>query len=185
MKLIIGLGNIGKDYENTYHNCGFMVVDKLLADFGAKKGKKECDAEVFECNIEGEKVIFAKPQTYMNNSGRSVAALQKKYDIFGEAVVVIHDDMDIEPGLVRIRNSGSAGSHNGMKSVLAYAADNNFLRFRVGIGRPTNGQMFIDYVVSKIPKNSEVFDGIERCKEAVKDLILGNTFEGVRTKYSK
>ena len=149
MKLVIGLGNIGKDYETTYHNCGFLVVDKLLKEYGICKSKKECDAEVFECNVNGEKVIFAKPQTYMNNSGRSFAALQKKYCDEAKDIAVVHDDMDIEPGLVRIRDSGSAGSHNGMKSVLAYASGSNFVRFRVGIGRPTNGQLFIDYVVSK------------------------------------
>ena len=185
MKLIIGLGNFGNDYENTYHNCGFLVVDKLLAEFGVQKGKKECDAIVFECNINGEKVIFAKPQTYMNNSGRSLASLEKKYGVKGEDIAIIHDDMDIEPGIVRIRDSGSAGSHNGMKSILAFATSPNFLRFRVGIGRPQNGQMYVDYVVSKIPKNSEVYIGAQKCSEAVKDWILGESFERVRTKYSK
>ena len=185
MKIIIGLGNKGKEYENTYHNCGFMVVDELLQSFGVHKGKKECDAEVFECNINGEKVLFAKPQTYMNNSGISYAALQKKYKVESKDIAVIHDDMDIERGLIRIRDAGSAGSHNGMKSILAYASETNFVRFRVGIGRPDNGQLFVDYVLSKIPKNSETFEGIKKCALAVKEYISGESFETVRTKYSK
>ena len=185
MKIIIGLGNIGKEYERTYHNCGFLVVDKLLSIFNISKSKKECSAEVFETNVNGDKIIFAKPQTYMNNSGISFAALEKKYGANTSDMIVIHDDMDIEPGLVRIRNSGSAGTHNGMKSVLAFAASQDFIRFRVGIGRPQNGQMFIDYVVSKMPKDSPVQSGIDKCADAIKEYILGENFENIRAKYSK
>lgn len=185
MKLIIGLGNIGKNYENTYHNCGFLVVDKLLDEFGVHGGKKQCDAEIFECNIGGEKVIFAKPQTYMNASGKSFAALQKKYKLNAADIAVVYDDMDIEPGNVRIRNNGSAGTHNGMKSVLALCDGTDFLRFRVGTGRPQNEQLIVDYVLSPIPKKSQVFDGIEKCVQAIKELLMGETFEIVRTKYSK
>ena len=185
MKVIIGLGNIGKEYENTYHNCGFLVVDKLLSEFSLSGGKKQCDAIVYETNINGEKVIFAKPQTYMNASGKSFAALQSKYGVKASDISVVYDDMDIEPGNVRIRNNGSAGTHNGMKSVLSLCNGNDFLRFRVGTGRPQNEQLIVDYVLSPIPKKSPVFDGIEKCAQAIKELLLGETFEIVRTKYSK
>lgn len=185
MKLVIGLGNFGKEYEKTHHNVGFLVVDKLKEFFDAKKEKNECEAIVSECNCNGEKIMFAKPTTFMNNSGRALRALQNKYNVPAEDTIIIYDDMDIEPGLVRIRNSGSAGTHNGMKSIIAFANGNNFLRFRVGTGRPTNGQTIIDYVLSRIPNDSKIYDGIDHCTEAVKTLLEGETFEIVRTKFSK
>ena len=185
MKLVIGLGNIGKEYEKTHHNVGFLVVDALKQKFNITKEKKECDAIVSECNIGGEKVVFAKPTTFMNASGRALCALQKKYGVPACDTIIVHDDMDIEPGFVRIRNSGSAGTHNGMKSILAFANGDNFVRFRVGIGRPQTEQTIVDYVLDHIPNGSKIYEGISCCVEALSDLLNGTTLEMIQTKYSK
>ncbi len=140
MKLIVGLGNIGKEYENTNHNAGFMVLGKVTERLGVKINNRGCEADYCEYRNEIDKFIFAMPRTYMNESGKSVKSFMKKFNIDISNVLVIVDDIDQNPGEVRLRKSGSAGTHNGLKSIIAETGNQNFLRVRVGIGKQNEHQ---------------------------------------------
>lgn len=151
MKLIVGLGNPGKQYEKTRHNAGFMVLDamaeKLKVTFDQNKFKG-LYTQVF---VQGQKALLLKPQTFMNNSGESVIAIMRYYDIAVEDVCIIYDDLDLPIGKLRLREQGSAGGQNGVKSILRYVGTQNIRRIRVGIGKdpyiPT-----VDYVLGKVKK---------------------------------
>lgn len=146
MKLIVGLGNPGEQYEKTRHNLGFMIVEQFLKDFEPLKDTLWTNNNRFKSDIaeitwqpkhrEVEKVILAKPKTYMNNSGLAVGALAAFYKIAPEDLWVIHDDVDLRLGTLRIRNGGGSGGHRGIESLLTVFPEGNFWRFRCGIGRP-------------------------------------------------
>ena len=148
MLIIVGLGNPGLTYRNTYHNTGFAVVDKLAQQKGAKFDHRFCLAKVCEMYVKGEKVVLAKPQTYMNLSGDSVRQLVGRYRADPTEVVVVYDDIDLQAGAVRMRERGSAGTHNGMRSVVNAIGENS-VRLRVGIGRPEGQIALYDYVLSR------------------------------------
>lgn len=131
--LIVGLGNPGAEYVRTRHNVGFMAIDAIAGDDATWRMEKE--ALTFATNIGGHRVIFVKPQTYMNNSGRAVGALMRFYKVPLENLVVIHDDMDLAPGRVREKTGGGSAGHNGIKSIDA-AVGNDYRRIRIGIGHP-------------------------------------------------
>src|ERR1044071_8888652 len=135
MVLIVGLGNPGKEYEGTRHNLGFMVIDKLADDCGAEVKSRECQSRVARAEIEGCGVKLVKPQTYMNLSGEAVACLFAKHRLAepGEKLIVISDDLALPLGKIRIRASGSAGGHNGLKSIIGALGTSEFTRLRIGI----------------------------------------------------
>ena len=173
MYLIVGLGNPEEDYSKTRHNMGFNVINKLADKYKIEVNKKKFDGLYGNGIIEGEKVILLKPQTYMNLSGKSIIQCVNFYKIPLENIIVIYDDIDIEPGLIRVRRHGSGGSHNGMKSVIEELNSEEFIRVRVGIGKPEyNGDM-INYVIGAVPKEEieELQRGVEKAKDAVVELI--------------
>lgn len=133
MYLIVGLGNPEAKYETTFHNMGFLAVGEAAEKLGVKFKKKECEASVAEAFIGGEKVVLARPVTYMNASGRAVKQLVSKYKIPLENLIVVYDDYDLPKGHIRIRASGSAGTHNGMRSIIGELGTGEFARVRVGI----------------------------------------------------
>lgn len=184
MKLIVGLGNIGKEYAQTNHNAGFMVVDRVAEMLGESIKKSGCEAEYAEFNKNGERFILAKPTTFMNESGRSVKSFMKKYDIDIEDVLVINDDIDLEPGFVRIRKQGSAGTHNGLKSIIRETGSAEFKRVRVGIGSKNPNQDLASFVLAKMRMTEEQKQGLEKAAEAVYDYILGDTIDMVMSKYN-
>lgn len=184
MKLVVGLGNIGKEYENTYHNAGFITIDAVASELGVKFNNRSCDADWGDTNYKGEKVILAKPRTYMNLSGKSVNSFMKKYNINISDVLVIVDDIDQEVGGIRIRKTGSAGTHNGLKSIIAETGGKDFLRVRVGIGKQREHQDLKDFVLSKIKMTDEQKSGFERAKLAVIDILSGESVDSVMTKYN-
>ena len=147
MLIIAGLGNPGKEYENTRHNAGFMVLDaladKLGADISEKKHKALCGKAV----IGGQKVILLKPQTYMNSSGESIRAAADYYKVDPEDILVVYDDISLAPGQIRIRKKGSAGGHNGIKNIIAMTGTQNFMRIKVGVGEKPKGWDLADYVL--------------------------------------
>ena len=151
MLIIVGLGNPGLTYRNTYHNTGFNTVDKLVAAKGGVYKRRICKAKVCEMYVKGEKIVVAKPQTYMNLSGESVRALLAYYNAKPREVVVVYDDIDLEQGALRMREKGSAGTHNGMRSVVGCVGE-DVVRLRIGIGRPTGQMSLINYVLSR-PKD--------------------------------
>ncbi|MBQ8451960.1 MAG: aminoacyl-tRNA hydrolase [Clostridia bacterium] len=184
MKLIVGLGNIGEEYSKTVHNAGFMVIDRLAEMISAKFSKRGCDADYAEVNVFGEKFILAKPRTYMNESGRSVNSFLKKFKIDLSDVLVINDDIDLEPGKIRIRKAGSAGTHNGLKSIIREVGSENFARIRVGVGKQKEHQDLADFVLSKMFMSDEQKRGLENATMAVFDYVNGKTIDDIMTKFN-
>lgn len=155
MKVIAGLGNPGKDYQRTRHNVGFMVIDELVEKLKASPYKIKFQALIAEANIKGEKVLLVKPQTYMNNSGDSLREILNFYKIPPEDLIVIYDDIDIGFATLRIRKKGSAGSHNGMKSIIYQIQADTFPRVRIGVGKKHPNQDLANFVLSNFAKEEE------------------------------
>ncbi|MFH1541640.1 MAG: aminoacyl-tRNA hydrolase [bacterium] len=173
MYLIVGLGNPGAEYENTRHNLGFKVIDELAARFQLTAFKKKLNSEIAEIKINNHKVILAKPQTFMNNSGVAVRALMSWYKFKPENLIVIYDDVDLEVGQLRVRDKGNAGGHHGIESVIQHLGTTQFGRVRIGIGREGYGDV-ADYVLQAIPHSqSEILaEAVTKAAEAVESSIL-------------
>lgn len=186
MYLIVGLGNPEKKYEKTFHNMGFIVAGDVAETLGAKFKKKECEASVAEAFVGGEKVIIARPVTYMNNSGRAVKQLAAKYKATPEKTLIIYDDYDIQKGKIRIRPEGSAGTHNGMRSVIGETGWKNFPRVRVGIRDEEVNIPIIDYVLSEVKKEDyPLFEtACKKAAEAVCAFLNGMKIEDVMSRYN-
>jgi PTH1 family peptidyl-tRNA hydrolase len=184
MKLIVGLGNIGKEYADTNHNAGFMVIDRVAEMLGENIKKTGCDADYAEFNKNGEKIILAKPRTYMNESGRAVKSFMKKYGFEIGDVLVINDDIDLEPGFIRIRKSGSAGTHNGLKSIIRETGSGDFNRVRVGIGAKQEHQDLASFVLGKMKMTENQKLGLEKASSSVYDYILGSSVDEIMSKYN-
>ena len=154
MKLIVGLGNPGKEYEKTRHNSGFMAMDYLADRLGVSITTKKWNAMVETVRIEGQAVLLMKPLTYMNNSGSAVSQAVEYYKIDPEDILVMHDDMDLPTGSLRIRKKGSAGGQKGMKSIIDCLGTNEICRIRIGVGHSARGEHeeVPDWVLSPVPK---------------------------------
>ncbi len=187
MKLIVGLGNPTAEYKNTYHNLGFMCVEKVADLLGVEFSKTKCRAEITECKIGSEKVILAKPQTYMNLSGQSVRELMTFYKIPAKDLLVIYDDFDLFKGFVRIREKGSAGTHNGMRNIIAEIGTGDFPRVRVGF-KPTDGKpiTLLNYVLSGIAlEDKPVYEkAITVAGEAGTAFAKGENIQDIMQKYN-
>lgn len=154
MKIIVGLGNPGKEYENTKHNLGFMFVDYLSKKYNLNEFKKFKNSKITEDIIEGQKVIFAKPQTYMNLSGNAVLELKKWFKVENKDIIIIYDDFDIPFESVRFREKGTGGTHNGMKDIILKLSDTNIPRLRIGTGGlKKDKEEVISFVLSKFSKD--------------------------------
>lgn len=186
MYIIVGLGNPEEKYLKTFHNMGYLAAGDVADKLGVKFKKKECESYVAEANINGEKVIIARPVTYMNASGRAVKQLLAKYKTDSSHLVVIYDDYDIPKASVRIRPSGSAGTHNGMRSVIAEIGTQNFARIRIGIRDPEVNIPIINYVLSEVRKDDyELFiSACGRAADAAIALAGGEPIENVMTKFN-
>ena len=186
MYLIVGLGNPEKRYEKTFHNMGFICVGDLVEKLGVKFKKTECEASVAEAFIGGEKVIVARPLTYMNNSGRAVKQLVAKYKVPEQNLLVIYDDYDLPKGKIRIRAGGSAGTHNGMRSIIGSTGFTAFPRIRVGIKDESVEIPIIDYVLSEIKKaDYPLFaEAADKAAEAAKAFASGNSIDLVMNRFN-
>ena len=186
MYLIVGLGNPDKKYEKTFHNMGYIAVGDAAAAFDVKFKKKECEASVAEAFVNGEKIIFARPLTYMNNSGRAVKQLMSKYKIEESHLLVIYDDYDLPKGKVRIRASGSAGTHNGMRSIIGETGLQNFPRIRIGIKDEAVNIPIINYVLSEVKKEDYPLfaEACQKAGEAAAEFAKGMDIEKVMCKYN-
>ena len=176
MKLIVGLGNPGPEYDRTRHNMGFKVIDKLSAKYSIEVNHSKFKGMYGTGLINGEKIILFKPYTYMNLSGEAVEQIAAFYKVDLEDLIVIYDDIDIAPGLIRIRKSGSAGSHNGMESVTQMMGSTAFPRVRVGTGKPDNTDHLIEYVIGAIDEDEKPLleEGIQKAADAVSMIIEEN-----------
>ena len=152
-RLIVGLGNPGTKYADNRHNIGFMCLDHFAQNLNLTFARSRCQAKVAEGRIADRATIFAKPQTFMNNSGDSVGGLVRKFKVKRENLIIIHDDMDLPSGRIRIRLGGSSGGHHGINSIIEHLGNQDFIRVRVGIGRPNgteSGKMGEDEVITYV-----------------------------------
>lgn len=186
MKWFVGLGNPGGAYERTRHNVGFMALDGFAKKWGISwKENGKCRSIIGEGNIQGTKVYLLKPQTYMNLSGEAVRAFMDYFKAPLEEMTVLYDDLDTTFGQIRLRYQGSAGGHNGIKSIIQHAGTQTFNRIRIGISRPLPGTNIADYVLSNFRK--EEFQQLEPLLDKVGDAmahLLDNHFERTMAKYN-
>lgn len=154
MYVIAGLGNPGKKYEKTRHNIGFITIDRLAEKHNINVDKLKFKALVGEGRISGQKIVLVKPQTFMNLSGESIQEVMNFYKLPPENLIVVYDDIDIELGTLRIRKSGSAGTHNGMRSIVQHLNSQDFPRIRIGMGGPKKGDL-VDFVIGGFTKDEE------------------------------
>ncbi|MBO9597987.1 MAG: aminoacyl-tRNA hydrolase [Cohnella sp.] len=185
MKWIVGLGNPGTAYANTRHNVGFMVIDELARRHGSDVSSSKCKALTGEVRIQGEKVALLKPMTYMNLSGESVRAFMDYYKVKLEDLIVVYDDLDTEVGRIRLRYQGSAGGHNGIKSIIQHTGTQTFNRIRIGISRPKPGIVISDYVLSPFAKaeQADVRRMVEEACDAI-EYAVAHPFEQTMAKFN-
>jgi peptidyl-tRNA hydrolase, PTH1 family len=188
MKLIVGLGNPGMGYSANRHNIGFLCLNHFAKRCGITLDKKQAHARVGTGVVGGMEVVLARPRTYMNASGLSVVQLMQKYDVNPEDLIVVHDDLDLPLGKIRLRPSSSSGGHKGANSIICALGTQDFIRIRVGIGRPlepgqTPEETIVDYVLGDFtPEERPVLeDAIRRVSEAIVCLIT----EGIKAAMNK
>ncbi|GBG10303.1 aminoacyl-tRNA hydrolase [Paenibacillus agaridevorans] len=186
MKWIVGLGNPGTQYRDTRHNVGFMVIDELAKRWGISVTGTKCKALIGEGNVGGTKVVLIKPMTYMNLSGESVRSFLDYFKADLADGIVVYDDLDTEIGKLRLRYQGSAGGHNGIKSLIQHLGTQTFDRIRMGISRPQPGMVISDYVLSPFPKaeRDKLADMIGNAADAA-EFALKATFEETMAKFNR
>lgn len=149
IKLIVGLGNPGQQYEKNRHNAGFLFLERLLFQSGGFWVKEaKFHGQVADVQVNKQRVVLLKPATFMNRSGQAVGAVMRYYKIQPEEVLVVHDELDFEAGFVKLKKNGGHAGHNGLRDIIAHLDSNDFYRLRIGIGRPTSGKTVADYVLS-------------------------------------
>ena len=185
MYLIVGLGNPEEEYGQTRHNMGFNTINKIAEKYDIKVNKSKFHGIYENAIIENQKVILLKPQTYMNLSGISIKEVMDFYKIDLKDILVIYDDMDIEPGKIKIRKKGGSGGHNGIKSIIENIGTEEFSRIRIGIGRPTPEKDKINYVIGaiSIEEKEKLEKGVEKSVEAVEE-ILKNGIDSAMNKFN-
>jgi PTH1 family peptidyl-tRNA hydrolase len=186
MKCIVGLGNIGKRFESTRHNIGFEVIDYILDRNNFSLDKQKFKGAYTIERLNQEKVMFIEPLTMMNLSGEAVAPLMDYYDIDVDDLIVLYDDLDLPQGEIRLRQKGSAGGHNGMKSIIKMLGTDQFKRIRIGVDRPSGGMSVPDYVLQKFSKQEMVTmeKVIEHSARAVESYIETSRFDQVMNEYN-
>lgn len=171
--VIVGLGNPGPEYVGTRHNAGFWCIDALADKHAVTMERRHRSAVIGEGNIETYPVVLVKPRTYVNRSGATISYLKARYALPTDKLLIVCDDINLPPGKLRLRRKGSAGGHNGIKSVIEAAGSQDFPRLRIGVGRPPEGTGQIEHVIGPMdPKDREVVDeAVERAAEAVACLL--------------
>ena len=185
--IIAGLGNIGAKYEKTRHNAGFLAIDYIARELSVKIDRVKFHSTVAEATIGGERVLLMKPSTLMNNSGVAIGEAAAFYKIPPERVLILHDEISFDPGVIRIRRKGSAGGHNGLKSIIAHLSSEEFPRIKIGVGKkPSPEYDLVDFVLGKfsdgdISAISERFSDIMNAAE----LIVAGNIDSAMNKFSK
>jgi PTH1 family peptidyl-tRNA hydrolase len=174
MKLIVGLGNPGSEYHMTPHNLGFMAIDRLGDACGKELSRREAQALIGFTELAGEQVLLAKPQTYMNLSGLSVARLLQNYELTPRDLLVLVDEINIPLGMMRIRPHGSAGGHNGLKSIIGALGADDFIRVRMGVGPDREVEDYVSYLLKPFrpAEKKLVAEMVDLAGEAVRVIIL-------------
>lgn len=186
MKLIFGLGNPGNKYKKTKHNIGFIAIDQIAENLGLTFKQTKFKSLYAEGRLGSEKIILIKPQTFMNLSGESVQPWMDYYNLTGEDIVVIYDDMDLPVGKIRLRVKGSSGGHNGMKSIIHQLGTKEFNRIRAGIGRPLPRQTVISHVMSQFPQEeiADMKEAVRDIEDAVKYWADNHTFQETMNEFN-
>lgn len=185
MYLIVGLGNPESDYARTRHNMGFDVINKLAKEYEIEMTRTKFDGIYGTGIIENEKVMLLKPQTFMNASGESIIQFKNFYKLDNSEILIVLDDIELEPGNIRIKRKGSAGSHNGLKSVVHSLQTEEFARIRVGVGKPEPNIELVEHVIGHIEDEEyiKLEEGIKKAKEAIVT-ILAKGIEFAMNKYN-
>ncbi len=185
MYLIVGLGNPEEEYARTRHNMGFDVINKLAEKQKIKVNKNKFNSLYGTGSIEDQKVILIKPQTFMNLSGTAIREFKNFYKVDNNHIVVIYDDLDIQPGIIKIRKKGGPGTHNGMKSVVTEIGTQEFPRVRIGIGNPTYKNDLLNYILTKIPEEDyKILDtATQNAAEAI-EIIITKGIDTAMNKYN-
>ena len=185
--IIAGLGNIGKQYERTRHNAGFIAIDYIAERLGARIDRVKFNSTITEVSLGGKRVLLMKPTTLMNNSGVAVGEAAAFYKIPAECVLILHDEISFDPGVIRIRRKGSAGGHNGLKSIIAHLSSEDFPRIKIGVGKkPSPDYDLVDFVLGKFPEAD-----LDLIKERLPDIfgaaeeIVSGRIDSAMNKYSK
>ena len=186
MQIIVGLGNPGKEYEHTRHNAGFDALDRLADKHGITIKTKKFQALIGDGTINGKRVILMKPQTFMNLSGNAVREIANFYNLTSDDFIVIYDDIDLDVGSIRVRAKGSAGGHNGIKSIIANLGDDKFNRVRVGVGAKKENSDLVDHVLGQMSKTDrkEFEDALDKAVAAVEE-TLENGIMSAMNKYNE
>jgi PTH1 family peptidyl-tRNA hydrolase len=185
IQIIAGLGNPGPEYETTRHNAGFWFVDNLAQRLNVSFNRdRSFNADVAKAKVAGSDVWLIKPQTYMNRSGQSVAALMRFYKLTAEQLLVVHDELDLMPGVIKMKKGGGTGGHNGLKDIQAHLSTSDWWRLRIGIGHPRElnlAQEVADFVLHKPSKEhlSEIEKAIERGLDVMPQLLSGEVARAV------
>lgn len=186
MKLIVGLGNPGDKYQGTRHNVGFDVIDALARQEGLKLTDQKFRSDYTIWRVGDEKVLLVKPYTFMNLSGEAVLPLMSYYNISPDELVVVYDDLDLEPGKLRLRQSGSAGGHNGVKSIIEMLGTQDFKRVKIGIGRPQYGRKVVDHVLQRFDTDDRALieQKIDQTTDLLRAWTKGETFVQLMNQYN-
>ena len=183
MFLIVGLGNPGKEYQNTRHNIGFDAIDVIAKKYKIELNRIKFKGVYGETFIEGEKVILLKPSTYMNLSGESIRSVMDFYKIKEEDVLVIYDDISLEVGRLRIRDKGSAGGHNGIKSIISHMGTEEFGRIKIGVGQPKGN--LVNYVLGNFAKEErQILDEVLEAVVSAAEVIIKEDVKEAMNKYN-
>ncbi len=177
MYIIVGLGNPGKEYQNTRHNIGFDVIDRLAGEEGIAVLEKKHKAIIGKGYVHGQKCVLAKPQTFMNLSGESVRELVDYYKVDESSeLILISDDISLDVGQIRVRKKGSAGGHNGLKNIISHLGHGDFMRVKVGVGEKPKGWDLADYVLGHFSgPERKIMDGAaDRAVEAIRMMVAGD-----------
>ena len=185
--IVVGLGNIGQEYDKTRHNAGFMAIDEFAKKHGAKIDRAKFHALVTEADIAGKRVLLMKPTTFMNNSGVAIAEAASFYKIPADRVIVLHDEISFDPGVIRIRRKGSAGGHNGLKSIIAHLGSDEFPRIKIGVGKkPSPDYDLVDFVLGRFSQaDLETLANKSADISAAIELMLDGKTEEAMNKYSR
>lgn len=185
MKMIVGLGNIGPQYTKSRHNTGFMTVEAFANEHGILLNNRKMEAKFGIGVVDGHKVIVVEPTTFMNESGRAVHPLMEYYDVAVEDVIIVHDDMDLPLGKIRFRDKGSAGGHNGIKSIIEHLGTKEFARLKVGIEHPKQVSV-VDYVLGKFTADQTPLlnQAIDKAEAGLLDWVNGMSIRDLENKYN-
>jgi PTH1 family peptidyl-tRNA hydrolase len=177
IELIVGLGNPGPTYAKTRHNAGAWFVDALCQQYGvALKTEPKFNARLGQCNIHGQTLKIILPNTYMNHSGQTVGSVAKYYQLLPENILVAHDELDLSPGVVRLKIDGGHGGHNGLRDVIHHLKTPEFKRLRIGIGHPGQKELVHDYVLQKPSRHDEILilDSIDKSLSVLGKIVSGD-----------